>query len=58
MTFPEPISLKVNIIAGLEFELAYYDVTVYHVSYNAERTPPPPPKKKFLKSNYFNLFTH
>ena len=37
------ISPKVNEIARLEFELAYYDVAVQHVSYNAIWTPPPPP---------------
>ena len=29
------ISLKVNRIERHEFELAYYDITVLHVSYNA-----------------------
>ena len=33
MTFPKDISLKVNLIAKLEFELAYYDVTIQCVNY-------------------------
>ena len=32
-TFPKGISPKVNVIARLEFELAYYDVTVHYVSH-------------------------
>ena len=32
-TFFDCISLKVNIIARLEFELAYYDVEVRHLSH-------------------------
>ena len=38
--FPKEISSKVNIIAWLEFELAYYDVVVQHVNhYNMGVTP-------------------
>ena len=33
-TFFKGISLKVNVIARLEFELAYYKVAVQHFSYN------------------------
>ena len=32
-TFPKGISLKVNAIMLLEFELAYYNVTAQHVSH-------------------------
>ena len=32
-TFPKGICLKLNIIALLEFELAYYDVAVWHISH-------------------------
>ena len=32
-TFPKCISLKVNVIERLEFELVYYDVTVRHFSH-------------------------
>ena len=37
---PKGISTKVNVIAGLEFELAYYDVIVQNVSHYSPRTPP------------------
>ena len=42
-TIPKDISSKVNIIARPEFELAYYDVTIQHVSHYAmeRRTPFP-----------------
>ena len=39
-TFPIGISPKVNVVAGLEFELAYYDVTVQHFSHYHTVTPP------------------
>ena len=39
-TFLKGIIPKVNIIAQLEFELAYYDVTVQYVSYYASGTIP------------------
>ena len=32
-TFPKGISLKVNVIARLEFELTYYDAAVQHISH-------------------------
>ena len=35
MRFPKSISPKVNVIARLEFELAYYDVIVQHFSHYA-----------------------
>ena len=34
------ISLKVNIIVGLEFELTYYDISVQHVNRYAIVTHP------------------
>ena len=37
--FSSYISLKVNVIERLEFELAYYNVAVQHVSYYITRTP-------------------
>ena len=37
--FPKGISPKVNVIVGLEFELAHYIVTGQHISHNATRTP-------------------
>ena len=39
-TFPQDISLKMNVIAWLEFEPAYQDVTVQHISYNTTETTP------------------
>ena len=41
-TFPKGISPKVNVIARLEFELAYYDVVVQYVSHYATTTLPCP----------------
>ena len=41
-TFPKGISPKVNVIAWLEFELAYYDVKVQHVNHYATRAHTPP----------------
>ena len=32
------INPKVNVIAQLEFELSYYDITVQHVSHYTTRT--------------------
>ena len=37
---PKGIRPKVNIIAQLEFELAYYDVTMQHISYYKIETTP------------------
>ena len=37
-TFRRDFSPKVNIIERLEFELAYYDVAIQHVSYDATMT--------------------
>ena len=37
-TFLKCINLKVNIIVWLEFEMAYYDVTVQHISHCATGT--------------------
>ena len=35
--FSKSISLKVNVIALLDFELTYYDVIVQYVSQNATK---------------------
>ena len=37
-TFPKDISLEVNIIAQLEFELAYFEATVKQFSLNTKGT--------------------
>ena len=39
-TFPKGISLKVNVIARLEFELAYYDSAVQRFNYYSTRISP------------------
>ena len=39
-TFPKGICPKVNIIARLENELAYYDSAVHRFNHNTMRTPP------------------
>ena len=38
-TFSKGIRPKVNVIAELEFELAYYNVPIKHVSHYAQETP-------------------
>ena len=38
-TFSKDINSNVNVIAKLEFELFYYNVTVEHVSHNAKGIP-------------------
>ena len=44
-TFPKSISLKVNTIVQLEFELTYYNVTIQLISYYALGLPLP--RKRF-----------
>ena len=39
-TFPKGICPKVNVIARLEFELAYYDSAVHRFNHYTTRTPP------------------
>ena len=39
-TFPKGICPKVNVIARLEFELAYYDFAVHRFNHYTTRTPP------------------
>ena len=39
-TFPKGICPKMNIIAQLENELAYYDSAVHHFNHYTPRTPP------------------
>ena len=39
-TFPKGICPKVNVIAWLEYELAYYDSAVHRFNPYATRTPP------------------
>ncbi len=39
-TFPKGICLKVNIIARLEYELAYNDSAVHRFNHYTMRTPP------------------
>ena len=38
--FPKGICPKVNVIAQLEYELAYYDSAVHHFNHYPTRTPP------------------
>ena len=38
--FPKSICLKVNVIARLEFELAYYDSAVHRFNHYTTKTPP------------------
>ena len=47
-TFPQGICTKVNVIARLEYELAYYDSAVHYFNYYTTRTPPP----KYLKIHF------
>ena len=39
-TFPKGICPKVNVIARLEYELAYYDSAVHRFNHYTTRTPP------------------
>ena len=39
-TFPKSICPKVNVIARLEYELAYYDCVVHRFNHYTTRTPP------------------
>ena len=39
-TFPKGICPKVNVIARLEFESAYYDSAVHHFNHYTTKTPP------------------
>ena len=39
-TFPKCISLRVNVIMWLEFELVYYDAAIWHISHYATGTSP------------------
>ena len=41
ITFPQGISLKVNIIAQLEFELVYHGVAFQHISHFSRGSSPP-----------------
>ena len=41
-TFLKGICPKVNVIARLEYELAYYDSAVHRFNYYTTRTPPLP----------------
>ena len=38
-TFPKGISPQVNVIARLEFELTYYNITVQNINHMAMATP-------------------
>ena len=40
MPFPRGISLKVNVVVQLKFELAHYDVTVQHMSHDGTGPSP------------------
>ena len=42
------------IIAELEFEVTYYDVTVKYVSNHTTGTPPPPSQHKITYTNVYN----
>ena len=50
-TFPKSICPKVNVIARLEYELAYYDPAVHCFNHYTTRTPPPN-KMKGIEKNY------
>ena len=41
-TFPEGVCPKMNVIAQMEFELAYYDSAVHRFEYFTTRTPSEP----------------
>ncbi len=49
-TFPNGICSKVNVIARLEYELAYYDSAVHRFNHYATRTPAKKKQKKQTES--------
>ena len=44
-----------NVIARLEYELAYYDSAVHRFNYYTTRTPPLPCLRLIYSKNYFSL---
>ena len=54
-TFPKGICAKVNIIAQLEYKLAYYDSAVHRFNHDTMRTPPPERLGKYI---YIFIYTH
>ena len=55
-TFLKVINPKVNIIVQLEFELAYYDVTVQHINYYTMWTIVNATSLKHDKKNWILIF--
>ena len=54
-TFPKGIYSKVNIIARLEFELAYYDFAIHRFNHYTTRTPRISLKVKIIARREFKL---
>ena len=54
-TFPKGICPKVNIIARLENELAYYDSAVHRFNHYTTRLPPPPRWMTKCRTSFKNL---
>ena len=52
-TFPKGICPKVNVIARLEYELAYYDSAVHHFNHYTTRTPPRIKENQFFFPSIF-----
>ena len=48
-TFPKGICPKANVIAWLEYELAYYNSAVHRFNHYTTRTPPPSKKNNEWK---------
>ena len=61
-TFPKGICPKVNVIAWMEYELAYYDSSVYRFNHYTTRTPPTLIERKnkqqvfVMKPNFFLIW--
>ena len=54
-TFPKGICPKVNVIARLEYELAYYDSVVHRFNHYTTRTPPTCDEEGLMFKNRYIL---
>ena len=52
--FPKGISLKVNVIEQLEFELGYFDFTDQHFNHYTTETPPSVLNVSIESNNFLN----
>ena len=55
-TFPKGICPKVNVIARLEFELAYYDFAIHRFNHYTTRTPPQRERERERESLVYSVY--